>query len=288
MLFHLHQPRPPLDRFVELVTYYEGHDPSHSKEKLLPDGAVEIVVDLTDTPKRLYDRGDLVRSVSFRKAWISGMRNDWIAIEAASGASMTVIRFRPGGAFPFLGFPAEAITDTVVELDAVLGVAGTSLRDRILEAPTVPLKLAAVEAWLLERAAGRLDADPVVEHATGRLFAPAGFRIADLALEIGYSQRHLLGLFRRWVGITPKQYARIRRFQQVLNHVARKEGADPAAEDLELRGRPPEEPDWADVAVLHGYYDQSHLARDFRELAGVTPSGYVAAFRGLVNYLPLD
>jgi AraC-like DNA-binding protein len=287
VLFHLHRPRPPLDRFVELVTYYEGYHAAHSKEKLLPDGAVEIVVDLTETPKRLFDRGDLSRSVSFRKAWISGMRNDWIAIEAAPGASMTVVRFRPGGAFPFLGFPAEAITDSVVQLDSVLGAASASLRDRILEATTLPLKMAAVESWLVERAAGRLEPNPAVDYVTARLLAPAGFRIADLAAEVGYSQRHLLALFRRWVGLSPKQYARVRRFQQVLTHVVRREG-DLAVEDLELRGRSPEEPDWADVAALFGYYDQSHLARDFRELAGETPNGYLSAFRGLENYLPLD
>jgi AraC-like DNA-binding protein len=289
VLFHLHRPRPPLDRFVELVTYYEGYEAAHSKEKLLPDGAVEIVVDLTETPKRLFDRGDLSRFVSFRKAWISGMRNEWIAIEAAPGASMAVIRFRPGGAFPFLGFPAEAITDTVVELETVLGAASAaSLRDRILEAPTIPFKMAAVERWLRERAADRLEVHPIVEHLAARLFAPAGFRIADLASEIGFSQRHLLGLFRRWVGLTPKQYGRIRRFQQVLTDVTKKNGADPIAEELELRGRAPAEPDWADVAARHGYYDQSHMARDFRDLAGETPGGYVAAFRGLENYLPLD
>jgi AraC-like DNA-binding protein len=289
VLFHLHRPRAPLERFVELITYYEGYAPAHSKEKLLPDGAVEIVVDLTDTPKRLYDRCDLGRFVSLRKAWISGMRHDWIAIEAATGASMTVIRFRPGGAFPFLGFPAEALNDAVVELDTILEGSGSVLRDRILEAPTLPLKMAAVEAWLIERSAGRLASHPVVEYMTQRLFAPAGVRIADLCEEIGYSQRHLLGLFRRWVGLTPKEYGRLRRFQQVLYHVAKKEGVDFLAEDLELRGRPPdEEPDWADVAVLHGYYDQSHLARDFRELAGLTPNGYLAGYRGLVNYLPLD
>jgi AraC-like DNA-binding protein len=216
------------------------------------------------------------------------MRNDWIAIEAAPGASMTVIRFRPGGAFPFLGFPAEAITDTVVDLETVLGRGSTgSLRDRILEAPTLPLKMAAVEGWLMERAAGRLEPNPVVEHVAGRLFEPAGFRIADVAQEIGFSQRHLLGLFRRWVGLSPKQYARVRRFQQVLTHVVRRKG-DPPVEDLELRGRPLHEPDWADVAALFGYYDQSHLARDFRELAGETPNGYMSAFRGLENYLPID
>jgi AraC-like DNA-binding protein len=227
--------------------------------------------------------------VSFRNAWISGMRSDWIAIEAAAGSAMTVIRFRPGGAFPFIGFPAEAISDTVVPLDVALGPAAASLRDRILEAPTLALKMAAVDGWLLERGRGRLAINPVVEYVTGRLFAPAGLRVSDVALEIGCSQRHMLGLFRRWVGVTPKQYGRIRRFQQVLAHVARRDvDADVAAEDLELRGRPPSEPDWADVAALHGYFDQSHLARDFREFAGATPSGYVAAFRGLVNYLPLD
>ena len=288
MLLHLHRPGPPLDRFVELVTCYAGYEPAHTKERLLPDGAVELVVDLTDTPKRLFDPGDHSRFTAFRHAWISGMRTRFIVIEAAPGSSMAVIRFRPGGAFPFLGCAAEALTDAVESLDDVLGAAGASLRDRILEAATLELKMAAVDAWLLERARGRLEPNPIVEYVTGRLFAPGGVRIADLVEEVGYSQRHLLGMFRRWVGLTPKQYGRVRRFQQVLTHVTRSARSSDLAEDLALRGGPPGEPDWADVAALHGYYDQSHLVRDFREFAGLTPGAYVAAFRGLENYLPID
>lgn len=272
MFLHLHRPGPPLDRFVELVTYYAGYAPDHSKERLLPDGAVEIIVDLTDTPKKLYDRRDHVRFTDFRRAWISGMRREWIVIEAAPGASMVVIRFRPGGAYPFLHFDVDGITDTVDQLDAVLRAQTASLRDRILEAPTTEAKMAAVENWLVERSRGRLEGHPVVEYLAGRLFAPAGIRIADLVDEIGYSQRHLLGLFRRWVGLSPKQYGRIRRFQQVLTAVVHRSL----------------EPDWADVARAHGYYDQAHLARDFRELAGVTPGGYLASYSGLENYLPID
>ena len=288
MILHLHRAAPPLDRFVESVTYYAGYEPDHTKERLLPDGAVELIVDLTDAPKRLYHREDFTRSTAFRHAWISGMRREWLVIEAAPGSSMAVIRFRPGGAYPMLGFAVEGITDVVSPLEDVLGEASSSLRDRILAAATIEGKMAAVEAWLLERAAGRLETHPVVEYLAGRLFAPAGIRIGDVVAELGYSQRHVLSLFQRWVGLSPKQYGRIRRFQQMLTSVARSTAPsdDPAA--LELRAAPPAEPDWAELALQHGYYDQSHLVRDFKEFAGLTPRGYLHGFRGLANYLPID
>ncbi len=288
MLLHLHRPGPPLDRFVELVTFYADYQPTHSKERLLPDGAVEIIVDLTDEPKRMYDPSDHSRGVDFRRAWISGMRRRWIVIEAAPGSSMVVIRFRPGGAYPFLGFGVEGITDQVDELDAVLGSGSASLRDRVLAATTIETKMAGVEAWLIERAGRRLEANVEIEYITGRLLAPAGIRVADVVAEIGYSQRHVLNLFQRWVGLSPKQYGRIRRFQQVLSAVARECGpADPLAAAA-LQSVAVREPDWAAVALDHGYYDQSHLVRDFQDFAGMTPTAYLAAYRGLENYLPFD
>jgi AraC-like DNA-binding protein len=288
VILHLHTPRPPLDRFVEVVTFFAEYQPEHSRERLLPDGRVEIIIDLTDERKRLYNRDDTTESRSFRHHWISGMRREWIVIDSGMDSSMAVIRFKPGGAYPFLGFALEGITDTVDQLETILGRDNASLRDRILAAPTIDHKMAAIEAWLLERAAGRLEANPVIEYMAGRLFAPAGIRVADVVQEIGYSQRHLLGLFRRWVGITPKQYGRIGRFQRMLSSVAR----DCQAVDLQARSLPctpiSTEPDWADVAIGHGYYDQSHLVRDFRDFSGMTPSAYLASFRGLENYLPYD
>ncbi|MDX1643972.1 MAG: AraC family transcriptional regulator [Thermoanaerobaculia bacterium] len=288
MQLHLHRPGPPLDRFVELVTYYSDYQPQHSKERLLPDGAVEIIVDLTDSPKHLYDRHDFSRGTAFRRAWISGMRRDWIVIEAAPGSSMVVIRFKPAGAYPFLGFGVEDLTDTVDELDRVLDSAASSLRDRVLEAPTIAEKMVAVEEWLRERSRSRLEGQPVVEYLTGRLFAPAGIRIQDVVEEVGYSQRHVRGLFRRWVGVTPKQYGRIRRFQEVLGAVARSFGSFDAAATYYSTPEGEANVDWADLAVAHGYYDQSHLVHDFRRFSGLTPTEYVTAFRGQANYLPID
>ncbi len=272
---------------MELVTYYSGSNPNHTMEKLLPDGAVEIIVDLTDTPKRLYKDLERTDARVFRKAWISGMRRRWILIEAAPASSMVVIRFRPGGAYPFLGFDVDGITDNVDELDIVLDRVTASLRDRVLEGRTVEAKMQAVEQWLLERCRGRLEPNPVIEYVTTRLFAPAGIRVSDLVNEVGYSQRHILGQFRRWVGLTPKAYCRIRRFQQVLQSVTGAANTDPMAA-AELRADRPPEPDWAQVALDHGYYDQSHMVHEFREFSGLSPNKYLAAHRGLDNFLPID
>jgi AraC-like DNA-binding protein len=282
MDFALHHFAPPLGRFVESLTFFAGVMPLHAREKLLPDGAIEIVVDLTDTPKKLYSGEREPGFVDYRQAWISGMHRRPMVIEAQQLASMAVIRFRPGGAYPFLRHAADALTDDVIPLDAVFGPAAASLRDRLLEAPDMAARVDAAEDWLLRLAGGMPEVDPLVVHLTRRLQRPGGVRISALAEDTGYSERQLLNLFKRWVGVGPKQYARIRRFQQVLDALCQH-----GAVDVELGGGPLPSPDWADLAAATGYADQAHFSHEFSAFAGMTPSAYVAAYRGLSNYLPI-
>jgi AraC-like DNA-binding protein len=281
MEFALHRPAPPLDRFVETITFYAGFAPSHDREKLIPDGAIQIIVDLTDTPKKLYAGDTAPEAVDFRRAWISGMHLKPIVIEAQPGASMLVIRFQPGAAHAFLRHAADAMTDSVFTFEDVVGRAATSLRDRLLEAPSAAAKIAAAEAWLWEQVPEGPEVDPVVTYLSERLRQP-GTRVAALAEETGYTTRHVLSLFRRWIGVTPKQYARIRRFQQVLASLAQPGGYDPA-----LDGERLPEPDWATLAMELRYADQSHFVHEFRAFSGMTPGAYIAAYRGLENYLPI-
>lgn len=273
VLLRVHRPGPPLDRLVELITYYEGFAPAHAREIVLPEGMIEVIIDLGDTPKKLYPAGGA--AIDFRRAWVSGPRRGFIVIEAQPGASMAVIRFRPGGAASILRCPASALGDQVVHLEDVIDRAASSLRDRILEARGPEARIAAIVGWLLERAGDRRGVDPVIEHLARRLATPAGDRVAEVLAEVGYSPRHAVERFRQAIGLSPKRFARIARFHRVLGALAR----DPAI----VGGARPE---WALVAQRHGYYDQSHLIRDFRELAGITPGGYLAAHRGRDNYLP--
>jgi methylphosphotriester-DNA--protein-cysteine methyltransferase len=286
MRVHIHRPRPPLDAFVENVTWFEDYRPAHKREKLIPDGAVEIIVDLTDRPKKLYDRDDLRRSRDFHDAWISGLRSRWIVVEAQQGSSLVIIRFWPCGAAPFLRMPADELTDHVVPLTDVFGSEASFLREMLLEADTIGARMEAVERWLLRRGGSHLEQPALADFLSRRLSAPGNQTIAELAESVGYTERHVRSLVKQTIGASPKRYARIRRFQRVLSHL--KHDTPPSEADLMLLSGPLPEPDWADVAQAHQYFDQSHLARDFREFAGMTPGAYVATYRGLENYLPFD
>lgn len=271
----IHRPGPPLDAHVETMTYFAGFDPPHAREKLLPDGAIELIVDLGERPKKLYASELGPAATDFRRAWISGMQRRPIVIEAQPDASLFVIRFRPGGAYAFLGHDAESLTDAVFGLDAVLGA--SSLRDRVLEGADPAEKFAGAEAFLLERGGDRLGVHPAIRYLTANL---GRGRVRDLIETTGFTERHVLGLFRRHVGIGPKQFARIERFRRLLRGLN-------GAPDMELRGRPLPPQDWARLALEHGYADQPHLNHEFRAMAGMTPGAYLAAYRGLENYLPI-
>ena len=270
----IHRPRPPLDAHVETMTYFAGLTVPHTREKLIPDGAIELIVDLADRPKALYAHETGRAATRFRHSWISGMQLKPLIIEVQPQASLFVIRFRAGGITAFLGHDAAVLTDAVNQLDVVLGA--SSLRDRVLEGGTPAEKFAGAERWLLERGRDRLAVDPAVRHLAARL---GSGRVRDLIATTGYSERQVLNLFRKHVGISPKQFARVQRFKRLLGSLG-------GAEDPWLGSGPLPPQDWAGLAAAHGYADQSHLNHEFRAFAGTTPGAYAAAYGGLTNYLP--
>lgn len=272
MIHRLHLPAPPLERFVENFWFYAGYKPDHTIEKLLPDGAVEVVIDLTEPPKRLHDPVDLSRYREMRRAWISGMRTEYLVIGAELDSSMIGIRFRTEGAAPFIPFPASEIANRVVELDQVWGLESRLLREAILESRTITAKFRILERFLLRIGRHRLEPRPEVTYALKRLGdLPGPIRVREVADEIGMSQKHLIMLFERHVGLKPKGMHRVLRFLRALE---------------EIEGRA--EVDWAMLALDCGFYDQSHFIREFQAFSGITPTAYAEKRGDLRYYIPLD
>ncbi len=271
MIFRQRFPGPPLSYFVEHLWYYEEMEVSHTKEKLLPNGAIELILDLSEGPKKLYDNRDLSRASNFRRAWISGMQPGYLVIGAEPGSSMMGAHFRTGGAAPFFGFPISELTRHVVELDLIWKREILAVREQILEAPTVDGKFDLLECCLLARARSRLEPDFTVAAALNTLRTWPVLSLRDLSARLGLSQKQMIARFDACVGLTPKLTARVFRFQKVLHRVHGNRA-----------------PHWPQMALDCGYYDQAHLIHEFQEFAGVSPGYYAAHQTPYRDYLVLD
>jgi len=248
-----------------------GHLPTLWRNMILPDGAMELIINLGD-PQKLCTPGDPAGHTVFRKSWISGERTKPIVIDEAGYVHLIGVRLRAGGAWPFLGIPLREFTNQVVELESILGPQISDLRDRLGESTNDDSRFDLMEAWLAERARGRTQPTRSVTYALRVIQRGAdAVRIGKIADEIGISHKHLLREFDRCVGLTPKLLARLCSFQRVIRSI----GQEPKA-------------DWSATAAMCGYYDQAHLIHEFRAFSGLTPASYLTRRGPFLNYLEVD
>ena len=211
----------------------------------MPTGEMGLFVDVSDT--------------SSSPPILAGASSRPRVLNTAQSISMLGVSFAPGGASSLFQTPVSEIANLTLPLDDLCGDSALALQAEILEAPTNSARFRVLERYL-EALLAATDAPghPAVRYALDELRSTREVRIADLIGCMGIGQRRFIELFRREVGLTPKLYQRVTRFQQVLAAVENQR-----------------EIVWSDVASLHGYFDQAHLIHDFNIFAGVSPTVYL-------------
>jgi AraC-like DNA-binding protein len=219
-------PHPALRAHVDRL-WIRAPGPGAEPRRILPDGCMDVLVD-----------GHGIISI------VGAMTRPFVVPETAS--SVAAVRFRPGGAVPFLRVGAAALTDRRV--DAV------DLALPWLDLPPFADPMAGVRA-LEHLLLARLPASPdrLVAHAVRLLLAETPPPVAALARTLGWTRQHLRRVFAAQVGVGPKELARVARLQRAVDWLQRCRGTV------------------AEAAASLGYFDQAHMAHDFRALAGVTP-----------------
>jgi AraC-like DNA-binding protein len=272
MLYLTHVPKPPLSDFVELLWFYDGFPArAHKKERLMPDGSVELVINLREDEARIYDWGKLDKCTRLPGAVLCGPHSRFFVIDTAEQDSVIGIHFKPGGAFPFFKLPTDELHNLHVSLEDLWGTKAKLLREQLMETPTPQAKLRILETWLLAQAYKPLERHRAVGFAL-ELFRNihAVPSIADVSEEIGISSRRFIQLFSSEVGLTPKLFCRVRRFQHVLQTL-----------------RAGTELDWVQIAADCGYYDQAHFIHDFKSFSGINPSTYSLQKTEHLNHIPI-
>ena len=272
MLYLSHKPQPPLSDFVEVLWLYQGYQTSHEKERLMPDGSVELVINLAEDRIRNYDARDPDRFKTIPGCVVSGPRSEFFVIDTVGQAAVVGVHFKPGGAFPFFRVPPGEMINQSVALECLWGNDSSLLRERLLAASAPQERLRILEGCLLQQLSRPLERHPVVSFALQQICRPLPPpSISQIVDRTGFSQRHFIQLFSDEVGLTPKLFSRVSRFQKVIRT------AHPLAEI-----------NWIEVALGCGYYDQAHFIHDFQSFAGITPSEYLSRKTAHINHVPLD
>ena len=247
-------PEGPLAERVEAVWASTGEGVFEAEE-ILPRSRTEVLFCMGDR-HWLCDPADRARDRAFESSFVSGLQQRPLSVVSPSDSAMAGVRLRPAGAAAFLRDTPAAIAGSVVELDAVLGPAVERLREQIATAGDLRRRVLLLAAAVARHLDGVPPPSAAVRFALAALHASrGGAPIRDLVRATGYSHRWLTERFRAEVGLAPKAYARVVRFETAFERLG-------LAEHVR----------WAEFALDCGYYDQAHLVREFRAFAGATPT----------------
>jgi AraC-like DNA-binding protein len=267
-------PSPPLDAFLASIWYCESGPRPFALERILPTGAAQLIINLKEDRTREYhpESGAMTEGCG---TVLSGIATRYSVIDTAEQECVAGVSFRAGGTPAFFSVPPDELLNTGISLDLVWGRQRASrLREQVLAADSPAAKLDALEHAMAEAWNAR-DFDPLVGFALDAFaLRPETTNILDVAGRTGLSSKRLVARFKTAVGLAPKRFCRILRFQRALRYAE--------------RGR---RVDWTRIAADCGYFDQAHLIHDFRAFAGITPTGYDAGrtqFRNHVHFLQAD
>ncbi len=263
MIYRETLPRPSLRGHVACIWILEhARDPEPLTEKILPDGNPELIFNF-GAP---YSREGSAAGAPQPRSFVVGQIKRYMEVTPTGDDAMIGVRFRPTALHRLLGVPMQELTDRSIAVDELGSRALAEIEGRVFDAPDWGSRVRVLEEQLARTLAPAVDpvgtAVDLVRCSRGRL------DLARVASEVGISTRTLDRRFPAEVGLSPKLFSRQVRLQHVF----------------ELLGREPR-PQWSEIALASGCFDQAHLCREFRAFAGEPPAAFLSSHHELSNHL---
>ena len=211
-------PAPPLNRCIGVLWYAQDPCPPHRRERVLPTGRVEVILNLARD--YLLDCSDITPGRRDPPSLIVGARSVYEVIDTSDMAGLIGISFKLGGFAAFAGDAADLFSNRSVDLEDVWGSAARALRDQLREISLPQARLRCLEAFLSGKFGGRAGTHPLVEGALGSFQrAPTVATVREVARSAGLSERRFSQVFREEVGLSPKAWTRVQRFQKAVRQL---------------------------------------------------------------------
>lgn len=257
-------------RFAGLVHRAVGYtecSAGPTTHRALPSSKVIVVFELGD-PVRVAERDDGRQLTRFRGGFVAGL-DDVTGLAAHDGRQSGLrVELTPEAARRVFGIPMSELSGRIVSLPDLLPRIHRDLVVRLRTMTTWQARFAALTDLFSEPLSGDGTGHAGVCWATNRIQESGGIiDIGELVRSLGYSHKHTLRLFREHVGLTPKVFARLVRFERVRQAIVQ-----------HGQGR------LAELAARFGYSDQAHLVHEVRHFAGSAPSSLGSDIDLLAQY----
>lgn len=255
-MYFRRRPHPLLARHIN---YYwcVSDTPRRESVHVVPSGTLEVVLNLGGDKNRIGGPSEASGFTPYADAVVSGAQSRYFVIDVRAHAKLIGVHFRPGGAFALLGVPPGALSDAHANLDALWGAPASELLERLRGAINSEARFRILDGEFMQRLGRATMPRDEVRFALRRL-AGTNARVHSVAAEVDLSHRRFIALFAEQVGVKPKVFSRVGRFQRTWS--------------LARNGM---SRDWAELALTGGYFDQPHLIREFVSLSGLPPTQFL-------------
>ncbi|HEX6224105.1 MAG TPA: helix-turn-helix domain-containing protein, partial [Chryseolinea sp.] len=260
MKFHL--PAPPLNPFIESIIYCKDHNLGHSFERTLPDGSAQLQIVIGEGGREMI--GDK-KLQPFRKALLMGMNSAPITYRLGEMQHVIYVRFRPYGLYAFTKINQAELHNQVVDASLVFGSSIENLWETLAMLPDPAQMISCVEDFFTGKLIPVVSMPDLLAYMLHDIHLP----LTRLAKKAGYSDKYLTKTFQKYIGVGPKVFQRIKRFQGAVRDM------NQFTESI----------DWADLVFQHGYHDQAHFIKEFKDFTGLSPQNYLSMAPSCTRYL---
>lgn len=258
MNYQTFDPHPDLASIVKFYWTLEvTFDPNNEKQKIIPDGCIEMTFNFGDGIKKFVSESEFV---IHPPAMVMGQRTQSFFIEPTGNVDSFAVCFYPYGFTHFVNASLKDLVDKEVTLDSLFNPEESArLEQKMKLASNTQERIKIIESFLL----GILNKESTKEHlvaSTVQALIETNGKVAinSLANNSSANRRQLERNFRKQIGISPKLLGKVIRMNSALNLLLNKQ-------DETL----------TQIAYESNYFDQAHFIRDFKALVGITPKEFI-------------
>lgn len=268
MEYREYLPSATLAPFVKCFWSLESDDEAHQRERIFPDGSIELILHYRDFFQKYDEAGNTVVQP---RSFFHGQLKRYFELQAMGKIGVFSARFHPAGLRPFVPFSIDEITDLTAPTAKAWSEKATQLEIDLLQAESTDQRIAVMETFLLGQL-NREQVDPIVENCVGSIIEQSGIiSVDELTQQQAIGKRALERRFQQSVGLSPKLFTRIVRFNYALQLIEKRDFSNFTA-----------------VAYEGGFYDQAHFIKDFYDFTGLNPKQYFSKNLEMVRFFNLD